>query len=275
MERNTCESSQEADFSATQQHMVIRSKLRQEKQKIRFFRKKHKEIIVNNSYFEKFTTVIPFLSAGMYLLGTMYHQGYLKAFGVDDSLFPLTIDEALFSGFFASVRFGLEPIFYVIIAIFVLLLATCLAIVIFSVGGVKKFMAKIMPKMARAKMALAKYFFPKRTIELSERMKNVIDKGGAIYIYIAGISLLALSLWFVAAVSEKSGREQGMKEMTKFQDSKGSWVTLYTGALPAPVRAKQIICGTSHCAFFLGKESIILRHENVDRVVTHPSSTVK
>jgi hypothetical protein len=48
-------------------------------------------------------TVLPVLSAGLYLLGLSYHQGYLSAFGIDDSLYPLPTDLALFSGLFALI----------------------------------------------------------------------------------------------------------------------------------------------------------------------------
>jgi len=71
---------------------------------------------MNELRLQTILTVLPVLSAGLYLMGATYHQGYLDVFGLDDSLFPLATDKALLSGFLALVTFGLVPMLYSIFA---------------------------------------------------------------------------------------------------------------------------------------------------------------
>lgn len=217
---------------------------------------------MNESRLQTVLTVLPVVSAGLYLLGAMYHQGYLYGFGLEDSLFPLAIEKTLLSGFVAFISFGLVPMLYAIAAILVLLFTVLVATVLSSTIRVKRWQAKIAAKL------------PSRSSksESSPTMKHFIDKSESIYGYMVGTFLLIFSLLIIALLSMKSGQEQAQKEIETFKDKKDNWVMLYTGALPAPTRAKQIICSTSHCAFWLGDEAIILRHENVERIVTHHPS---
>lgn len=43
--------------------------------------------------------------------------------------------------------------------------------------------------------------------------------------------------------------------------------------LIAPVRAKQLACGDSHCAFWLGGEVLVLRDEQVQQVLALTAET--
>lgn len=208
-------------------------------------------------------TVLPVVSAGLYLLGAMYYQGYLDGFGLEDSLFPLAIEKALLSGFVAFISFGLVPMLYSIIAILVLLFTVLVAAVLSSTPRVKYWQAKIVAKLSSRNSKS----------ESSPTMNHFIDKGASIYGYIVGAFILTFSLLIVALLSMKSGQKQAQNEIDAFKDNKGNLVTLYTGSLPTPTRAKQIICSTSHCAFWLGGEAIILRHENIEKIVTQNSSS--
>jgi hypothetical protein len=217
---------------------------------------------MNESRLQTVLTILPVVSAGLYLLGATYQQGYLDGFGLEDSLFPLAIEKALLSGFIAFISFGLVPMLYALFAILALFFTVLVAAVLSSTSRVKHWQTKVAAKLRSMRSKS----------EPSPTMNSIVDRSGSIYGYIAGAFLLIFSLLIVAVLSTKSGREQAQKEIEAFKDKKGNWVMLYTGVLPAPTRAKQIICSTSHCAFWLGGEAIILRHENVEHIVTHNAS---
>lgn len=214
---------------------------------------------MTNSRLQTILTVLPVLSAGLYLMGATYHQGYLDAFGVDDSLFPLASDKALLSGFLALVTFGLVPMLYTILAVFVLAFTVMVAAVLSSHPRVKHWQSVVLTKLSKWRAKNAP----------SDTMNDLVDKSATIYGYSIGVFLVVISLVVVAVLSGKSGREQAVKEIRSFNDQASNYATLYSPLLPAPTRTRQIICSQSHCAFWLGSEALVLRHEGIERVVMH------
>lgn len=215
--------------------------------------------VVNDSRMQTILTVLPVLSAGLYLMGTTYHQGYLGAFGLDDSQFPLATDRSLLSGLLALVTFGLVPMLYTLFAVFALAFTGMVAAILSSHPRVKHWQSVVIAKLASWR--------PKN--RPTEGMNHLVDKGATMYGYAVGVFLVVFSLVVVAALSSKGGHEQAIKQIGLFKDEVGPYVILYSPLLPAPTRAKQIICGQSHCAFWLGSESLVVRHESVERVLIH------
>jgi hypothetical protein len=214
---------------------------------------------MNESRLKTALTVLPVLSAGLYLMGATYHQGYLDAFGLDDSQFPLATDKSLLSGFLALVTFGLTPMLYSIFAILALCFTVLVAAVLSSHPRVKHWQSVVFAKLSTWRVKNAP----------SEAMNNLVDKSATFYGYSVGIFLLVFLLLVVAVLSGKSGREQATKEMRSFKDGQGNFSILYSPQLPEPTRTRLIICSQSHCAFWLGKESLVLRNENIERVLMH------
>ena len=199
-------------------------------------------------------TILPIISAGLYLLGFSYHQGYLEAFGIEDSLFPLATDKALLFGFFAFVSFSLVPMLYIV--------------------------AAVLSSSPRAKHLYTKLAGKLRSLcskqKISPTLSEYVDKSGIAYSYAVGTFLVAISLILVTLLASKSGKEQAERDIASFKQNKGTWIMLHSPLLSSPTKAKQVICSTSHCTFWTGKETLILRHENVTHVATHnPSLDVK
>ena len=192
-------------------------------------------------------------------MGASYHQGYLDAFGVDDSLFPIASDKALLSGFLALVTFGLVPMLYTIFAVFALAFTVMVAAVLSSHPRVKHWQSVVLAKLSKWRAKNAP----------SNAMSDFVDKSATIYGYSIGIFLVVISLVVVAVLSGKSGREQAIKEIRSFNDQAGNYATLYSPLRSAPTRTRLIICSQSHCAFWLGSESLVLRHESIEHVVMH------
>jgi hypothetical protein len=106
--------------------------------------------VVNESRIKTVLPVLPVisvLSAGLYLFGTTYLQGYLNAFGIDDSMFPNSIDRLLFSGFAALVTFGVVPFVYAFLAMLALVAAVLIAAVLSSLPRVQKRQDTLLSKL--------------------------------------------------------------------------------------------------------------------------------
>jgi hypothetical protein len=73
---------------------------------------------MSESRLQAVLAVLPIVSGGLYLLGFAHHQGYLDAFGIDDSLFQLATDRSLLLGFYAALGLILLPSFYTLCAVF-------------------------------------------------------------------------------------------------------------------------------------------------------------
>jgi hypothetical protein len=61
----------------------------------------------------------------------------------------------------------------------------------------------------------------------------------------------------------------------ELKDKTGNYVTLYSPLFPDGKDSRQIICGQSHCAFWLGSETLVLRHESIERMVMHNPTVEK
>lgn len=204
-------------------------------------------------------TVVPVLSAGLYLLGATYHQGYLDGFGVDDSLFLLSTDRSLLLGLFSLLSFALVPMIYSGLSVVLLIIAVVIVAVLSSTDRAKKWLAVFESK------------FRSRPIKVqpSETVVSLVDKGAMLYLYIFGVALVFAILLVIAVLSLNGGREQAAKEIKDFENNKGNYVQLKEKSQLRPVKARQINCGSTHCAYWLGNETVILRHDDVDRVTAH------
>lgn len=213
----------------------------------------------NGARLQTFLAVLPVLTAGFYLMGATYHQGYLAAFGIEDSLFPLPFEKSLIAGFLAFLTFGLYPISYLLLATAVLVLAGSVAAVLSSHPKVQHWQSVVLARLAA---------FRGRTAP-SDATVRFVDSSSTTYAYIAGGLLTLLLLVAIALLSAQSGKTQGMKEIKAFEEKKDNYVMLKTSVLAVPTLAKQVICSPSHCAFWLGKEGLLLRHEAVESVVMY------
>lgn len=217
---------------------------------------------MNESRLQPILAIIPVVSAGLYLLGFAYHQGYLDAFGIDDSLFPLATDRSLLFGFFAAISMGLVPMLYALGAVAMLFITVVVVAVISSAPRVQQLQARLLEKLRS---------FRHRG-ETSPTMNALVDKSGTLYGYVGGTFLALFLLALVPVFAAKSGKEQAQKEIEAFKAEKANWVMLHTPLLTEPAKAKQIFCSGTHCAFWLGNESLIVRHESIERLVTHNPS---
>ncbi|MCR5868208.1 hypothetical protein [Aquincola sp. J276] len=183
----------------------------------------------------------------------MHHVGYLNAFALDDALFPLVWERAVLQGFLLSVVHSLDPLLYATVSVLLLAVGSLAAAIFSSADGAHRW------QFALWRWVGAR--FKGRPVALpSEKAMNICT-------YVAAVAMVVVTLLLLAAFSLNEGRLQAEQERERFANRRGTQVMLSADQLIVPVRAKQLACGASHCAFWLGSEVLILRHEQVQRVL--------
>lgn len=203
-------------------------------------------------------TVLPVLTAGLYLLGIAYHQGYLEAFGIDDSVLPLANDRALLNGFFALLVVSFPAILYTLGAIGAFVVLVMVVAVLSSTERVKSLVARAQSWVKRRRT---------NQLAVSPVANNLVDKGAALYGYTTGVLLAPVLVLVMATLSAKSGKEQAEREIANFKDGKAASVQLFSPELPTPFTGKLVMCGDKYCAFWGSSGTIIIGHEGIAKIV--------
>jgi hypothetical protein len=206
--------------------------------------------------------VLPVFTAGLYLLGLSYQQGYLTTFGINDTAFPLASDQALFTGFLSLVNLTFPAGLYAILALGALVILVLVAAVLSSTTRVRSVVASM--------LAWFPHRGPKATI--SPVTGDLVDKSATAYAYGAGFVVGVLLLYLITLSSFKSGGELATKEIANFQSGKTTRAELFSSQVPRGYVGMLLLCGEIYCAFWSSTGTILLRHETIDQIVLHPSS---
>jgi hypothetical protein len=204
-------------------------------------------------------TVLPVLTAGLYLLGLSYNQGYLAVFGVDDSIFPLASDKALSTGFVSLVTFTFPAVIYAVGAFVAFIVLIFVAAVLSSTARFQSLVTRIKARITH-----------RRPAEITSSIAgDLIDKSATVYWYASGFILALLLFLVMALLSDKVGREQAEREVAEYQSGKATSAQLFSPQVPGPYPSKLVMCGDKYCAFWSSAGTIVVRHEAIDRIVTH------
>lgn len=204
-------------------------------------------------------TVLPVLTAGLYLLGLTYHQGYLDVFGINDSVFPLASDRALLNGFFSLLVVSFPGILYMLGAIAAFVVLVVVVAVLSSTARVKAVVARGRIWLERRR--------PNQPIG-SPIANNLVDKGAALYGYTAGLLLALLLSLVMVSLAAKSGKEQAEKEIEKFNAGKATRAQLFSSELEVPYTGILVMCGDKYCAFWGSNGTVIISHEGISKIIT-------
>lgn len=206
--------------------------------------------------------VLPVFTAGLYLLGLSYQQGYLITFGINDTVFPLASDQALFTGFLSLANLTFPAGFYAIVALGLFVILVIIAAIFSSTTRIQSLVTPIRAWLIHRR--------PKVT--LSPTTDELMEKSTMAYGYGAGFVIGVLLLFFIVIFSFKGGTELATKEIADFQSGKSTRAELFSSQAPQGYVGMLILCGEKYCAFWSNSGTILLRHETIDRIVLHPSS---
>jgi len=203
-------------------------------------------------------TVLPVLSASLYLLGLTYNQGYLAGYMVNESQFPLASDQALYTGLFSLITLSFPGVLYALATFLVFVVIVVVAGILSSTSRVRAWTEKI----KRFGQSLRASNAP------STSVTDILDKSAVWYGYLTGFIVVILAVLIMCAFSIKHGREQAGKEIEAFSQDKSAHSQVFPPLPAFPGPARLIVCSESHCAFWSGKESFVVRSELIDYIVS-------
>ncbi len=207
-------------------------------------------------------TVLPVLSAVLYLVGTVYHESYLRAFGVEESMFPLQIDRVWLYGFMSLLTLGLGPMLTGVSIVALVFAVVMTAAVLSSFPKVQRLQTLALQRIRSKVVAMPNTPTP--------ALIRFVEKGGVLYFYVAGFFFIVVGLAVAILLSSDAGEKAA--EGDKNSWSEGTHRTAVVNIEGKPTfTAFQVTCGATHCAFWTGSETRLLRHEQVVSLLVSPA----
>ncbi len=215
------------------------------------------------SRLEVLLTVLPILTALLYVMGASYREGALDFYGLGTSLFPVSTDQVIYNGFLSTMSFSIVPVAYALLSLFGLISAVMIATVLTSVPLVRRYQSIVREWLL---IRLAKL---KPTHPPSPALIRVIDKSEIVYGYSVGAVALLLIVVVAVVTSSRTGRSLAEQHAAKWKDGKAATTHVTTDEFPS-LEALQIACSSSHCAFWTGDKTIVLRVDQIKKLVVDP-----
>jgi hypothetical protein len=192
--------------------------------------------------------LVPLLSAIMFFVGAAFHQGYLDGYGIEDSMFPLAPDRTLISGYLTFAVLALKPLL-----LFPLLgFAVIIVLLIYGIfnGRLRQWVGGF---------AIGSYSLPNpKIVELDDRTRKLSEQFAVAVL--VSLSLFCLSVCFIlfGFVALNVGRDQAKAEIELFRVKRSNYLLLSLKGEDHPIKAMQIMCNTTHCAFWLENRSFVI-----------------
>lgn len=224
----------------------------------------------DSKFLNTLLTVVPILSAVLYLMGFTYHEGFISAYALESSLFPLASDTTLLYGFYAllSAVLNKTTISYAVIAMFALVFVVILAYILASSSRVHALHVKLFKRKGITNKN-------NPDPEIKQKFGDILEKGEILYYYFVGTLLIFFVVILLARFALNSGKESALTGINNFENRRGKWVMLYSFHSSSPIRAQQITCGNTHCGFWLGNKSLVLAHDKIEKVVAYNDNSKK
>lgn len=224
--------------------------------------------MVKQSKVQLMLTVLPVLSAGLYLVGAINRESYLSGFGVDESLFVQSIDRVLLQGFSSLMSFGLMPFIYGLFIALLLIGAVILAVFLSVFPVVHRIHGAVQRRLLLASDWVRK--IGRGALPPAPTLVKLADKSEVLYGYI--LLLFGIASFLVAAVilSSNLGKKQSQRDMNLWAEGKHRSALVVIDD-EAPIAAFPITCGSSHCAFWTGSEARVVHHDQIKRLNVKPA----
>ncbi|MBV7437573.1 hypothetical protein [Aeromonas sp. sif2416] len=201
---------------------------------------------------------LPIIYAAIYLIGLLYHIGYLGEFRLGPEEFPLSTDLILLQGVISLITMSSPHVFYAI-----LLFAAFLALLVFL----------LFARRTREKLTI--FFNHLKSVnrasrELKETMSSakvttqLMEKSAEIYARFVVLFVPLLMLIFMGVVSMQNGIAATKKDkenlfLTTPDRTESTSPLLKNGPY------LRVACNSVHCAYWNKQGTIILRHDQVEQ----------
>lgn len=221
-------------------------------------------------------TLLPLLTACIYLFGMTRHMGYLGVFHVDSSEFPLSTEQNLLMGVVALASNVLPLVIYPLALVGVLmLLGAIIALTFRLIKKCSDYLGSLASDighsecMIRFLKALLKYAMQPHEAKWLETAYDVIFTWYLRFCYVFFTCAIVFGLAFY---SYRDGEESAKEQIGKMENGSPDFAEQLTYAKhPDGVSALRIACNATQCTFWTEKDgTIYLRHDQIDSVTILP-----
>jgi|GEM_PF-3006683 hypothetical protein len=209
---------------------------------------------MNENSLKVWLSLIPIATGILYVMGSMFLQGYLSAFNLDSTQFPVPNDRTLLNGYTLLITGGLVAWLLFFAAVFLTLISVVVGRVVMASNP--KFLQRI--KERKAKSA-------NQTAALMQGVggQSAEDTIYRVCIWALVIGFGVMMLFFVTVLSRQYGVAQAKEDIENFKVGKGNYVSVLADTLKGPTKAIQLLCGTTHCAFWIGDRTVVLKQDQI------------
>ncbi|MFM5314441.1 hypothetical protein ACET9R_03635 [Aeromonas veronii] len=214
-------------------------------------------------------TMLPLLTACIYLFGMTRHMGYLKVFHVDSSEFPLSTEQNLLMGVVALASNVLPLIIYPLALVGTLMLLG--AIIALTFRLIKRRLDHLRARasdignsegMLRFLRALFKYAIQPHEAKWLEAAYDTISTW---YLRFCGLLVVCAIVFGLAYCSYRDGEELAKEQIGQMKNGTPEFAEqLSYSRYPEGVSALRIACNATQCTFWTEKDgTIYLRHDQL------------
>lgn len=221
-------------------------------------------------------TLLPLLTACVYLFGMSLHMGYVDFFHVDSSEFPLSTEQYLLTGA-AALVVNLLPVITFPIVLFPALLFLC----IFSAIAFKSTIWAMDALLEKARQFVDRAPLLKKVrATVNGSIKNnqpnwftaLLTTVIAWYVRLAYLMVTFTIVSMIAYYSYGNGETLAIRQVQEIKE--GTFTSANTLRLAKhsdQIVALRIVCNTIQCAFWTEKNgTFFLRHSQIDSVTISP-----
>jgi hypothetical protein len=218
-------------------------------------------------------TLLPLVTACVYLFGMVWHMGYLGVFNVDSSEFPLSTEMNLLTGISFLVIKLVPYIVYPVAAVFIFMILWVISALTFGWlarfgNWMRTYAARIgeSKRLRRVLMRIFKYAIGPHQIDEWGRAFERVGAWYFRYCYAIGTGLV---ISFMAYYSYCGGKDSAQSQIEKItQGTYAAANQLRYAKHPEGIPAIRIMCNAIQCTFWTKADgTIFLRHDQIDSVV--------
>lgn len=199
--------------------------------------------------------ILPLVTPILYFLGICYHRGFLEKFGIEETLFPHSIDKTLYDGFFAVIISSSTPLLY----------SLGLVLLIFLIAFVFSLLS--IERLSHWKDRCVNFFRRKSKVG---SVSSSLDKISLFFIYLLRTFIIYFCVLLVGSCAENSGKKQASSLIERVAKTQKVSVMISLSNGTSSINGWPIECNVNYCAYWLGKEAVIIKNESFDRMITTP-----
>jgi hypothetical protein len=182
--------------------------------------------------------------------------------GLEETLFPLTVDRTLFDGFFALLDLSAAQVGYFVLAAEIIALVAFAIVLLSTSVRVRSFVGSWITCRPRNKSQATQLEPPPQIAEFANLATQM-------FVFAAVVLFVTLGILLAGIFADKSGQAAANNFLKKIESGKYAHIDLYLVGQEQPLKAYPVLCSSTHCAFLVGKETITYRHEQVVKTITH------